>query len=106
MAHDTGGPPRGQRGLPDHDGRPLSEERRAELCRRLGDIDRRYGGSHYRRAFRAALCRHYGDEAGEHREMALLLAEAGDWHELEYHEVDRLTMPLEMYLSRRGRGRN
>lgn len=85
--------------IPDHDG-PIPPERLRELRARLADIDRRYGGSPFRRAFRAALCRHYGDEMGEHREMRALMAEAGDWHGMQERDVDRLTMPLEMYLAR------
>lgn len=92
--------------IPDHDGRPLDEDTGRELASRLRDVDRRYGTSPFRRALRAALCRHYGDAMGEHREMTLLLDEAGDWHGLSRDEVNRMTMPLSMYLARKGRGRN
>ena len=98
------GDSRGMTPVPDHDGRPISPEAARELAARLADVDRRYGASPFRRAFRAALCRHYGDSMGEHREMTLLLAEAGDHHGLSRDGVNRLTMPLPMYLARKGRG--
>lgn len=77
-----------------------------ELAARLRDVDRLYPASPFRRAFRAALCRHYGDVIGEHRELTMLLAEAGDFHGLSGREVDRLVMPLATFAATRGRRRN
>ena len=95
--------PHAMRPIPDHDGRPLPPDRRRQLADRLADIDRWYPGSPFRRAFRAAACRHFGDEMGEHREMAMLLAEAADFHGIDRNDVNRLTMPIEMFLARKAR---
>ena len=89
--------------IPDHDGRPPAGEHARELRERLAYVEAVYGGSYYRRAFRAAIYRNYGDEMGEAREMGALLMEAGFHHGLAAHEVERLTMPAAMYLSRRAR---
>lgn len=107
MARTPQGPPRGgPPHIPDHDGRPLDPEARRELRSRLAYIDQVYGGSYFRRVFRALAYRHFGDEVGEAREMGALAMEAGYHHGLSDREVDRLTMPATMYLNRRRRGWN
>ena len=72
----------------------------AELASRLARIDAIFGGSPFRRLFRAALCRHYGDGRGEHREMCAMMGEAGDWHGMRDSEIRHLTMPPLVFLSR------
>jgi len=76
----------------------LSERDRADMERHLAEIDRRFKGSPYFYALRAAVYYHWNDRAGMNLEMTKCMAQAADWHHIPRREIPRYYMPASTFL--------